>query len=160
MSLPNNYVCEGQMSIFDLDIWCGKTYPEPSVATKEKTSELSLKRQPKLSVKMPLFLDLRGGAGVQAAALWVMGGPLLGEYMMRSFGECPSEENVSLLSQILEETPLPKYSLSAKACQGILRRAEKRGKKLPELLERTLRKQSASKNEPGNQGGQGNTHTA
>ena len=79
--------------------------------------------------------------------------------MTHSFGECPSVENVSLLSQILEEIPHPKYSLSAKACQGILRRAEKREKKLPELLEKTLIKQSAFKNEPGNQGGQGNTHT-
>ena len=156
MSVFDNYQCEGQMSIFDLlsqDTWSGKTYQEPSVQTKEKTSDVSLKKQRKSSVKMPLFLDLRTENGHQAAALWAMGGQLLGEYMMHSFGECPSEENVSLLSQILEETPLPKYSLSAKACQGILRRAEKRGKKLPELLEKTLIKQSAFKNEPESQGG-------
>jgi hypothetical protein len=133
------------MSIFDLGIWCGKTFPEPLAVTKERTSEQCLKKQQKSSVKMPLFLDLRTENGHQAAALWVMGGPLLGEYMMRSFGECPKEEKESLLSQILEETPLPKYSLSAKACQGILRRAAKRGKKLPELLERTLIRQSACK---------------
>ncbi|AEJ94027.1 hypothetical protein THIBAULT_104 [Mycobacterium phage Thibault] len=47
----------------------------------------------------------------------------------------------SNLSSILE-TPgehLRKYFLSAKACQGILRRAAKRGRKLPEPLEQALR---------------------
>lgn len=46
------------------------------------------------------------------------------------------------LSQILERNPDPKYNLSAKACLGILNRAEKRGKKLPEALERALREQA------------------
>ena len=46
------------------------------------------------------------------------------------------------LSQILEETPLPKYNLTAKACQGILRRAERRGKDLPKLLKQVLIRQS------------------
>ena len=81
-----------------------------------------------------------------------MGGLLLGEYTMRSFGEYPSEEKGSRLSQILEVNPLPKYSLSAKACQGILRRAERRGKTLPEILKNTLMKQSAFKSEAVNLG--------
>ena len=42
------------------------------------------------------------------------------------------------LSDILEESPDPKYSLSAKACTGILRRAEKRGKALPNRLATAL----------------------
>jgi hypothetical protein len=33
---------------------------------------------------------------------------------------------------------LKKYSLSARAAQGILRRAEKRGKTLPEALQKAL----------------------
>jgi hypothetical protein len=41
---------------------------------------------------------------------------------------------VCSLSDILEESPDPKFSLSAKACQGILRRAEKRGRELPHSL--------------------------
>ena len=69
-------------------------------------------------------------------------GALLGEYMTRSFGEYTREENESRSSQILEDSPHPKYSLSAKACQGILNRAERRGKKLPELLEQALRIQA------------------
>ena len=65
---------------------------------------------------------------------------------MHSFGEFPKEENVSRLSQILEENPLPKYCLSPKACQGILRRAENRGKELPPMLKEALIRQSVSKN--------------
>ena len=71
-----------------------------------------------------------------------MGGPLLGEYTMHSFGECPKEENASRLSQILEEQAHPKYSLSARACQGILNRANKRGKELPEILRKALESQA------------------
>lgn len=56
--------------------------------------------------------------------------------------EYPSEENVCLswLQEVLETGPLPtRYFLSETACQGILRRAAKRGKKLPEMLEAALR---------------------
>ena len=146
MNLPKDYEVEGQLSIFDIynhDIWSGKTSPEHSVQTKEKISSQSSKKQRKSSVKMPLFLDLRMENGHQAESFWVMGGALLGEYTMHSFGEYPSAENVSLLSQILEETPHQKYCLSAKACQGILRRAEKRGKELPPLLKETLIRQAS-----------------
>ena len=45
-----------------------------------------------------------------------------------------------------------KYYLSAKACQGILRRAENRGKQLPEMLREALERQSAFKNELENPG--------
>jgi hypothetical protein len=93
-------------------------------------------------MKAPLFLDLRGGGGQQAAASWQTGGQLLGEYTMRSFGECPSDAVESHLLQILEENPHPKYYLSAKACAGILRRAEKRGKILPPTLKAALEKQA------------------
>ncbi len=47
--------------------------------------------------------------------------------------------DVSSLSDVLETQPLPqRCCLSAKACSGILRRAERRGKKLPEPLRRAL----------------------
>ena len=42
------------------------------------------------------------------------------------------------LSDILEESPDQKYSLSPRACSGILRRAEKRGRELPEALRLAL----------------------
>jgi hypothetical protein len=50
-----------------------------------------------------------------------------------------SAGDVSSLSDVLETQPLPqRYCLSAKACSGILRRAERRGKKLPEPLQLAL----------------------
>ena len=67
-----------------------------------------------------------------------MGGALLGEFSMHSFTESPKDAVESHLSQILEATPHPKYSLSAKACMGILNRANRRGKKLPPMLQEAL----------------------
>ena len=89
----------------------------------------------------PLFLCLKKD-GQQADASWETNGALLGEFSMHSFGECPSAAVESHLSQILEENPHPKYSLSEKACLGILNRAGRRGKKLPEPLEKALMNQS------------------
>ena len=75
---------------------------------------------------------------------WEDDGAWLGECMTRNTGESPNAAVVSRLSQILEATPQEKYSLSAKACQGILRRAERRGKDLPETLKTVLLMQSGS----------------
>ena len=133
---------EGQMSMFGQDTWSGRTFLEPYPQTKEKTSGVSSKKQLGSSKRMPIYLDLRRGGGHTPDALWAMGGPLLGEYTMHSFGEFPKEENASLLSQILVDEAHPKYSLSAKACQGILNRANRRGKKLPEILQKALENQA------------------
>ena len=46
------------------------------------------------------------------------------------------------MSQILEDAPPPKYYLSRKACLGILRRAEERGKSLPPQLKEALELQA------------------
>ena len=81
------------------------------------------------------------GAKPGVTTLRMVNGALLGEFTTRSFGEFPSEENASRLSQILEDCPLPKYSLSVTACEGILRRAEKRGKQLPPELKDALERQ-------------------
>jgi hypothetical protein len=52
-----------------------------------------------------------------------------------------SDGSVCSLSDILEETPrvLHRYFLSPRACEGILRRAERRGKELPSMLLEALR---------------------
>jgi len=76
--------------------------------------------------------------------MWTDGGALLGEFSMHSFGESPKDGVESRLSQILEDSPHPKYSLSPKACQGILNRAKRRGKKLPEPLQNALIAQSSA----------------
>lgn len=52
----------------------------------------------------------------------------------------PNDAVVCSLSQVLETDSIPpRYFLSAKACAGILRRAENRGKMLPEPLALALR---------------------
>lgn len=67
-----------------------------------------------------------------------MDGHWLGDSSTLNIGECPREENGSLLSWILQVDVPEKYYLSAKACRGILTRASRRGKKLQELLETAL----------------------
>ena len=119
-----------------------------------------LEETAKVADQNAVIPELGGADGVHQDAFWEAGGALLGDYTMHSFGEYPSEERESLLSQILEENPLPKYSLSARACQGILNRAERRGKMLPELLMKALKRQSASENVPDVRGGQRNPHSA
>ena len=134
---------DGQASLFDQDIWSGKMSQEPSAATKERTSKPSLKKSSKYQkTKSPICLCLTGGGqklGV-CTMKWA-NGPLLGEYTTHSFGESPREENASRLSQILQDSAPQKFYLSAKACAGILNRAEKRGKDLPEILRTALENQ-------------------
>lgn len=142
---------DGQVGWFDQDTWSGKTYPEPSAAAEAKTSKQSLKKSSgssKITSPICLMLSKAAGQNQDASTTSWVPGALLGAYTTRSFGESPREENVSRLSQILEDSPHPKYSLSAKACQGILNRAERRGKKLPKALEMALRQQSLQHTEP------------
>ena len=143
---------DGQVSLCDLGIWSGKMSPEPYQAESPKgqTSKQPLKKSSKSSAKkLPLFLSLKTvGLKPDASAEWVTAAapfPSLGDYTMHSFGECPNEENASRLSQILEDSPHPKYCLSARACEGILNRAERRGKELPKELKEALIAQSACK---------------
>ena len=63
---------------------------------------------------------------------------MLTELSMHSFGESPKDAVESTLSQILQTNVPERYYLSAKACEGILRRAERRGKKLPPMLQEAL----------------------
>ena len=150
--------------MFDQDTWFGRTYTEHSVPTKEKTSELSWKKWQGSGKKPSLFLDLRKGNGLTADASWETVSPSHGECSMHSTGEFLNVGSVSALSLILmdiqqltlsltvntEDSPVqenkshlldvlqldadPKYNLSPKACRGILRRALKRGKNLPQML--------------------------
>ena len=134
-----------QVSLCDLGIWSGKMSPEPSQATAEKTSQPSSKKPSASQSRKPPILKCLKKAGQPGGATtmkWEDDGAWLGECMMRNTGESPNAAVVSRLSQILEATPQEKYSLSAKACQGILRRAERRGKDLPETLKAVLVKQS------------------
>lgn len=136
---------DGQVTWSDLGLWSGKTCPEHSQATKGETSRQSSKRLSASQSRKPPILKCLKKAGTPGEATtmkWEDDGAWLGECMTRNTGESPNVAVVSRLSQILEETPQEKYSLSAKACQGILRRAERRGKDLPETLKAVLLMQS------------------
>lgn len=93
----------------------GKTSPELSPAIKAETLLLSSKR-------------------------WQTSGRLIlrGESWTAASSESPSVAVECSLSQILEANAPSKYWLSPKACAGILRRAEKRGKELPLALATAL----------------------
>jgi len=66
-----------------------------------------------------------------------MGSPT--EFWTLSISEYPSDGVASSLLDILETGELPpRYYLSGTACRGILRRAEKRDKELPEALRSAL----------------------
>jgi hypothetical protein len=58
---------------------------------------------------------------------------------MPNISAWPNDASVCSLSQVLVRGSIPQqYYLSSTACAGILRRAEKRGKKVPEPLMRAL----------------------
>ena len=95
--------------------WFGKTSPESYPLTEDST--------------LPPSFAGWANAG--------MGSPT--EFLTLSISEWPNAAAVCSLSDTLETGNLPqRFFLSAIACQGILRRAEKRGKKLPPKLEQAL----------------------
>ena len=76
-----------------------------------------------------------------------MGSPT--EFWTLNSSESRSEDVESSLSDILEEigeVP-PRYYLSEKACRGILRRARRRGKQLPNTLEQALQNKANQEEE-------------
>ena len=159
------YVEAEQVSLFGQGSWCSKMSRDCGVPTAERTSRQSSKKPSASSArKRPLFLCLRADGRTPDASLeWATAEspfPSPGDYTTRSFGESPREENASRLSQILEDFQrqksylseedyqrhMSRYYLSAKACQGILNRAERARNRntMPEELLTALREQSAS----------------
>lgn len=121
-------------------IW--ENVPGRSAPTKERISKPSSKNSSGSQSRRPLrCLRLVKADGPMPTASWETDGALLGEYAMLNTGESPSAAVESTLSQILQGSVPEKYFLSAKACEGILRRAERRGKELPPMLEEALRQQ-------------------
>ena len=90
----------------------------------------------------PACLRAEGGTTTLPSSIkWKNAGMRVGGVSLTlNMPEWHSDAAASLLSDILETTGdhLQRYSLSQKACAGILRRAEKRGKKLPPILEAAL----------------------
>jgi len=104
----------GSLSLFDPAGYSSRTFPVSSLATAVGTSESCLERWP------------------TSGTAW------LGGLSTHVSSECRSADGVCSssepsLTEILEppQNVPAKYSLSAKAASGILRRAEKRGRTLP-----------------------------
>ena len=95
---------------------------------------LSLERMP------PSLAHTNQDGGRVSVWLPDQNGAWRGELRIYSTTECPSAdaECSSSLSEILEPSVPPRYYLSGKACAGILRRAEKRGRELPKALREAL----------------------
>ena len=111
-----------------------------------------------IALSMPNGGELRSDAAASRWWLTSTDSSLQAYCLTLNLSERPRVANPSKLSEILEPMPDPKYNLSSRACQGILNRAAKRGKELPKALKDALEFQaamepSASRNEPGNQGG-------
>ena len=87
-----------------------------------------------------MCLSLHGQAGQTSlfgetpGASWETVTRLPGVCWTPNTGACPKDAQDSSLSAILQADAPETYSLSAMACLGILKRAEKRGKKIPALL--------------------------
>ena len=121
-----------QLSLF------GRTYPVLFHQQTEQILEPCLKKSQK-----PIFQCLQVAGGQPQE--WLEGERLtqLGECLTLNFGEYPNVERESTLSEILEDNVPGKYSLSPKACLGILRRAKNKNRKLPDNLRIALEQKIA-----------------
>ena len=114
--------------------------PFPAATRKGRTSGSSSKNSSVL-VSIPFMsLDLTPGAGnLLDEFYWEILSPWRGEFLILNTGPAPrSGAAGSTLWSILEARPQPRYFLTRKACQGILRRAYEQGKPLPEQLKAAL----------------------
>ena len=107
--------------------WAAEVEPYPIAVTRSRFP------------KMKHLGDISkvSGAEIEPVDIITFGSPCT-EFLMLNTGESPSVAVGSTLSQILEANAPAKYSLSAKACEGILRRAQRRGKQLPPMLKEAL----------------------
>ena len=115
----------------------GKTSPAPCQVLPDVTLRLCWKRSQKPKFQCLVLDSGQTPEWYEAEALIS-----LGACTTPNISEQHSGAGVSFLSQILEEHAPAKYSLSPKACQGILRRAERRGKDLPPMLKTALEQQA------------------
>ena len=107
------------------DSVCSRMFPVCSVPITDETSDAPCVTWPNV------------GIATLSTSRWTVSGLAL----LNDEGESLGYPRVKL-SEILEPNASKRYWLSAKACAGILRRAEKRGKKLPPMLEQALRERA------------------
>ncbi len=107
-------------------------------AKREKRFARSLKVSLKSSSRQPLCLTFRRKDGHTQTVTSETDGVLLTEFSTLNTSERLNGEEGCTLSSILEVNVPGKYYLSSTACEGILRRAERRGKELPPMLKEAL----------------------
>ena len=119
----------------------GKTSPE---SCPQKTTPSGASSEGCSGAMKPLRLKAGSGIkqafSVQKPSEWVIESSMPNTLAwLRGVGESFSLPCLVNLSGVLESGPVhQRYFLSAKACSGILRRAERRGKALPEQLRLAL----------------------
>jgi hypothetical protein len=111
-----------------------KTSPDSS-QTRPTHLAAFLERLPEKMVRS----SLQGASGQTLVACLVPKEQWRGDSWTPNTSAWHNVADVCSLSQVLETGLIPqRFFLSEKACAGILRRAEKRGKRLPEQLQRAL----------------------
>ena len=137
------YFEDDQVSMFDPGLQHGKTSPARSPPTKARTSGVSWKKRSELVYRAYMFLKITPGVGnILGQPYWELLPPFVGECSTLNTGVSPRVARGSSLWRILEPHPHRRYFLSRKACLGILRRARRRGKVLPDTLREALELQS------------------
>ena len=121
----------------------GKTCRAPCPLSMGRISAASSKASSVSKPPRQMFLCRKAGAGCTRARSWatVILSPGASS-TPRRVGASHRDGSVNLLSSILMDNVPERFSLSPKACQGILRRAEKRGKELPQVLKTALERQA------------------
>ena len=121
----------------------GKTCQTQCILTRAERSAKSCRASSASKTPRQMFLCRKMDAGCRQAKSWATVILWPGASSTpRRVGASHKDGNVFLLSSILEDIVPERFSLSPKACQGILRRAEKRGKELPEVLRIALERQA------------------
>src|SRR5699024_4466183 len=124
---------------------CGRTCRARCPRTMGRTSGKSSKASSASRNPKQMFLCLRTENGCRPERSWETVMLLPGaSSTLRRVGASHKDGNVYLLSSILQADAPEKYCLSPKACQGILRRAARRGKELPEVLRIALERQASA----------------
>src|SRR6185312_8743930 len=123
------------LDLMDCETLSGKTCldssPKPTTPSDVSWARLSDMITPSRS--------LTGPDGPARVWLTDHGAGPRGGFSTLNISDSPNGARACSLSRILETEPIPpRYYLSARACAGILKRAARRGKTLPELLAAAL----------------------
>ena len=128
----------GQLALFEMD----ELGPEEAPAKPQRKKGPGKPVSQLVSIPY-LYLDLSPGhVDLFGNPYWELRSPYRDGKPPLNTGPAPREPIHSSLSEILESDPDAGYYRSVRACLGILRRAEERGKELPPQLETALRSQA------------------